>query len=347
MTNILIRKEGRAGLITLNRPKALNALTWDMCLAIEQALTDWEADDDIALVLINGAGDRAFCSGGDIAEMYATAKQGDYDYGRRFWRDEYRLNRKIFLYPKPIVTFLHGFTMGGGVGVGCHASHRIVCEDSQIAMPECSIGLVPDVGGSLMLALAPGRTGVYLGLTGDRMDVGDAIFAGFADTYIPHDQWGSLKADLIAQGDADLIKQAEHTAPDSRLASWQGEIDSCFDGQSLGDIYRAMPESLGPALTHARTLMDRNAPFAMACAVEIIQRVRNGLRIENALDQEFRFTYRCAAQGDFIEGIRAAIIDRDRQPNWKHASWDQVPALEVMQMLMPLGKDSLNWRDEP
>ncbi|SFS13027.1 enoyl-CoA hydratase/isomerase family protein [Yoonia litorea] len=345
MSDLIVRTEGYVGWITLNRPDALNALTWEMTLEIETALRKWREDPTVKLVIIDGAGERAFCSGGDITQMYASGRRGDLDYGRRFWRDEYRLNRKIFIYPKPIVTFLHGFTMGGGVGVGCHASHRIVCENSQIAMPECSIGLVPDVGGSLMLALAPGRVGEFLGVTGDRMDAADAIFAGFADSYIPQENWDALKTELAESGDVDVITPHITPTPDSRLAGWQAEIDANFSGDTLGDIYRAMPADPGPAVAHAQKLMARNAPFAMTCAVEIIHRVRNGLRLENALDQEFRYTYRCVEQGDFIEGIRAAIIDRDRNPQWQHASWQDVKTLDVTRMLMPLGKDALKWED--
>ena len=346
MSDINIRQQGHAGVITLNRPQALNALTWDMCLAIEAALDDWRANPEIALVIIDGAGDRAFCSGGDISEMYESGKRGDLEYGRKFWRDEYRLNRKIFLYPKPVVTFLHGFTMGGGVGVGCHASHRIVCETSQIAMPEVSIGLVPDVGGSLMLALAPGHVGEFLGITGDRMDAADAIFAGFADTYIPQDRWAALKNDLIETGTDAVIAPYAATPAESRLAGWQAEIDANFAGDTLGDFYRAWPDTPGPAVSHAQKLMARNAPFAMTCAVEIIHRVRNGMRIENALDQEYRYTYRCVEQGDFIEGIRAAIIDRDRSPKWQHESWMDVTQLAVTRMLMPLGDAALKWEEK-
>jgi enoyl-CoA hydratase len=185
--DIEIRTEGRAGRITLNRPQALNALTWDMCTRIEAALDAWASDDAVAMLVIDAAGDKAFCAGGDIAEMYATGTAGDYEYGRRFWADEYRMNAKLFNFPKPVATFLQGFTMGGGVGVGCHASHRIVCDTSRIAMPECGIGLVPDVGGSLILARAPGRLGEYLGVTAARMGPGDAIHAGFADYFVPLD----------------------------------------------------------------------------------------------------------------------------------------------------------------
>lgn len=345
MTDIIIRQDGHAGRITLNRPKALNALTWEMCLAIEEALIAWRDDAAVKLIMIDGAGDRAFCSGGDIAEMYAAGLRGDYDYGRRFWRDEYRLNAMIHTYPKPIVTFLHGFTMGGGVGVGCHASHRIVCEDSQIALPECGIGLVPDVGGSMLLGRAPGRCGEFLGLTGDRMDAADALYAGFADSFVPFAEWETLKQDLTTQADLGVIAHAAGTRDPSRLAGWQSQIDSVFGADTLGDIYRAMPQETGPAITYARKKMDRNAPLAMACATQFIRRARGSNRIEYALDQEFRFTYRCVEQGDFIEGIRAAIIDRDHAPRWQHASWQDVTGGDVLRMTLPLGKDGLDWKD--
>jgi enoyl-CoA hydratase len=162
MSDIDIRIEGRAGRITLNRPKALNALTYEMCLAVDAALRAWADDPAVDLVLIDAEG-RAFCAGGDIAEMYATGTAGDFDYGRRFWRDEYRMNARIAEYPKPVVALMQGYTMGGGVGLGCHASHRVVGETSRIAMPECSIGLVPDVGGSLLLRRAPGAFGIWAG----------------------------------------------------------------------------------------------------------------------------------------------------------------------------------------
>ncbi|MEO0401416.1 MAG: enoyl-CoA hydratase/isomerase family protein, partial [Pseudomonadota bacterium] len=203
MTDISIRITGHAGHITLQRPQALNAMTYDMCTAIETALTTWRNDPAVSLIILDAEGERAFCSGGDIAELYATGTKGDYAYGQTFWADEYRLNHLIFHYPKPVVSFLQGFTMGGGVGIGCHGSHRIVGETSQIAMPECGIGLVPDVGGSLMLALAPGRLGEYLGTTAARMNASDAIFAGFADHFIAQTDWEAVKSALIETAAAD------------------------------------------------------------------------------------------------------------------------------------------------
>ena len=343
MSGVEIRVEGSAGRITLNRPEALNALTWEMCGEIERALDAWAGDDAVALVVIDGAGERAFCSGGDISEMYRTGRAGDYDYGRRFWADEYRMNRKLYHYAKPVASFLHGFTMGGGVGVGCHASHRVVSEDTKIAMPECSIGLIPDVGGSLLLARAPGRLGEYLGTTGQRMGPGDAIHAGFADRYVPRGRWAELIEALERTGDPGRIKDAEEPAPPGDLPPRQHEIDAHFGGASLGDIVAALAGSDKRFAAEARAALDRNAPLSMACTVEMIHRVRVADSIEAALDHEYRFTCRSMEWGDFLEGIRAAIIDKDRQPKWRHADPTEVTQAEVAAMLAPLGEERLKW----
>ena len=344
MSDIDIRIEGRAGRITLQRPKALNALTYQMCLDIEAALDGWR-EADIDLLIIDGEGDRAFCAGGDIQEMYDSGQRGDLDYGRQFWRDEYRMNAKLFEFPKPVVTFLQGFTMGGGVGVGCHGSHRIVCEGSQIAMPEVTIGLLPDVGGTLLLARAPGRLGEYCGVTGHRMDAGDAIHMEFADYFLPFGEWDALKTKLVATGDVSEVDKAAHPAPESALKAAQSEIDAVFGGETLGDIMRAMPDALDGHLAQADKAIGRNAPLAMSVAIEAIHRVRARQDIRFALDQEFRYTYRAVEQGDFIEGIRAAIIDRDRSPKWAHGSWSDVTGADVLKMTTPLGKEALMWED--
>lgn len=272
MSDIHIRVEGRAGRITLNRPAALNALTYEMALAIEAAIDKWRSAD-IDLVLIDAIGSRAFCAGGDIADMYRSGRIGDLDYGRQFWRDEYRLNAKIFEYPKPIVSFLQGFTMGGGVGVGCHGTHRIVGQSSQIAMPECGIGLVPDVGGSLMLAQCPGHLGEYLGLTGTRMAAGDAIHAGFADGFIPEADWADLKARLIAGDVSEIVYQ---TPPAGRLSMMQAEIDRHFAGATLGEIELSLRSDASEFAIATLETLSHRAPLAMACCMEIIRRLRGG-----------------------------------------------------------------------
>lgn len=330
MSDLIIREDGIAGRITLNRPKALNALTWDMLLDIEQALDAWRDDDGVQLVILDAAGEKAFCAGGDIAEMYATGMAGDYDYGQRFWTDEYRLNAKMYHYPKPLVSFLHGFTMGGGVGVGCHGSHRIVGETSRIAMPEVGIGLVPDVGGSLILAKAPGFLGEYLGLTADRMDAGDAIYAGFADTFVPEATWDDVKTTLCA-GDIDAIARAAQGAPAGRLIGMQARIDETFGAADLKVLDAATKD-----WPEVRKMLDRNAPLSLAVSLRLIRAVRADPTIETALVHEYRFTARSMAQGDFLEGIRAAIIDRDRTPKWRHASWADVTETEVARMTAPM-----------
>ncbi|CUJ96556.1 3-hydroxyisobutyrate dehydrogenase [Ruegeria denitrificans] len=345
MPDIDIRVTGRAGRITLTRPKALNAMTYDMCMAIDAALRNWREDDAVDLVIMDAEGDKAFCAGGDIADLYATGIKGDFEYGRIFWRDEYRLNALIFEYPKPVVSFLQGFTMGGGVGIGCHGSHRIVGETSKIALPECSIGLIPDVGSTLMLALAPGRLGEYLGTTGHRMGPSDAIFAGFADHYIPIADWAALIEMLEASGNAKIIEKHATTPPESTLEQQQTVIDALFAGESLGDILNTLTRSDDAMANEALTLMGRNSPLSMACTVEALHRLRGpSLTLRKALELEYRYTYRAMEHGDFLEGIRAQIIEKDRNPRWLHAD-QAVPAVAVSKMLQPLGKNTLTFEE--
>ena len=345
MADIEIRKQGRAGRITLNRPKALNALSYEMCLEIEAALDAWREDDAVKLVIIDAAGERAFCAGGDIQEMYDTGRAGDYAYGRRFWADEYRLNAKIAAWPKPYIALMQGFTMGGGVGVSCHGSHRVVCETSQIAMPECGIGLVPDVGGSHLLARAPGRLGEYFALTAARMGPGDALHARFADFYISRDRWPALIEQLCDSGDADLVRifaSAERMPEKGAAQMAQAEIDAAFAAGTLAEILAALDAAGSDTATSAAKAMRRNSPLSMACALRLIRDARATPGLPAALAREFRFTWRSAAQGDFIEGIRAAIIDKDRSPKWRHGAPEAVTDSDIEAMLAPLGADELN-----
>ena len=346
MTDIHIRQDGHAGRITLQRAHALNALTYDMCLAIEEALWVWRSDPTVKLVLLDAEGDKAFCAGGDIAEMYATGTAGDYAYGQKFWRDEYRMNALIAEYPKPVVSFLQGYTMGGGVGVGCHGSHRVVGDSSRIAMPECGIGLVPDVGGSLILAKAPGRLGEYLGLTTDRMTAGDAIHVGFADLYVPENAWESIKVGLCTSGDISALTDLATDAPPSSLAAVQGDIDALFGGMTLLDIVNALRRDPGEVAQKALQKLERNAPLSMACALEMLHRLRTGTpNIRKALELEYRFTSRSMEKGDFIEGIRAAIIDKDKSPKWQH-SLEKVPTVDMAAMLRPVTGEKLSFDEK-
>ncbi len=345
MTDLLVRKQARAGRITLTRPEALNALSYQMCLEIEAALDAWRDDDAVALVIIDAEGARAFCAGGDIQEMYDTGRVGDYSYGRKFWADEYRLNAKIAAFPKPYIALMHGFTMGGGVGVSCHGSHRVVCETSQIAMPECGIGLVPDVGGSALLAAAPGRLGEYFGLTAARMGPADALHARFADFYVPYDRWPVLIEQLCTSGDADLVRifaASEQTPQKGAAQQAQAEIGAAFAAETLADILAALDKSDSDIAAGAAKSMRRNSPLSMGCALRLIRDARATPGLPAALAREFRFTFRSAEQGDFIEGIRAAIIDKDRNPVWQHPAPEAVTGDDISAMLAPLGADELN-----
>ena len=341
MSDLIVQIEGTAGRITLNRAKALNALTYEMCLEIEAALDLWEADPKVTVIILDAAGDRAFCSGGDITVMYETAKAGNFEYGRKFWTDEYRLNAKLATSPKPIVSFLHGFTMGGGVGLGCHVSHRVVCENSQISMPECSIGLVPDVGGSLLLARSPGRFGEYLGTTTSRMGPADAIFAGFADYYIPRDHWPNMIKTLCDTGATEVLPQAAVDPGPAPLLSIEAEVNEFFRGEYFSDIIINLQHTGGRFALETLKKLEKPSPLAMAATIEMIHRVRGLNDIVPALEMEYRFTHRSAEEGDFIEGIRALVIDKDKSPKWQHTLTD--PLLSAASaMLRPLGPLSLD-----
>lgn len=344
MTDILIRTEGHAGRITLNRPQALNALTEGMARALDAALRGWADNSAVDLILIDAVGDRAFCAGGDIVDLYAAGRAGRFAEGQRFWRFEYRMNARIAAFEKPIVTLMQGFTMGGGVGVGCHAQVRVVGETSRIAMPECGIGLVPDVGGSYLLARAPGRIGTYLGTCAARMGPADAILAGFADLFIPQADWPALTATLCETGDVTALDPFRRPPPPGRLAALRPQIDRLFRG-TLPEIWRALAEDT-PFAAEARAQLAAVSPLSAACTVAMLRRLGPLPDLASALAQEYRFTHRAQEQADFLEGIRAAVIDKDRRPRWRHASPDAVTGAEVEAMLAPLGDQEWTMEDE-
>ena len=333
MEDLNIRKTGRAGRITFTREKTLNALSRNMAQAIHAALQDWRDDPDVALVVIDAEGERAFCAGGDIAAVWRAAIAGDHSVGRRFFADEYRMNAAIADFPKPIVAFMQGFVMGGGVGVGGHASHRIVGDSTQIAMPEAGIGLIPDVGGSWLLSRAPGRIGEYLALTGARIGAGDAIHAGFADTYLPEEEWPDLIARLEKTGDVSLIE-----GEDVPSASLQTRDLSAFGGATLAEIMDTLEK---PGDSDALKPLKRNSPLSMAASLALVRAARGDQRMQESLSREYRFTWRATTETDFLEGVRAQIIDKDRNPKWAaDASETHVQAL-----LAPLGEEELRWEE--
>ena len=240
MAEAIIQKMGKIGQITLNRPRALNALTYKMITDIEKALIEWEYDSSIQAVLVDAEGSRAFCSGGDISDLYKQGQKENYEFGQKFWADEYRLNALIDGYSKPYVVFMQGFTMGGGVGISCHGSHRIVGKTSRIAMPECGIGLVPDVGGSFLLTRKSTNLGIYLGITCSHMDASDAIFAGFADHLIPEEKWEEVKRKLIQTGDPSCLANFDEKPPPSYLARNFNIIEEVFSEEKPSSLMNKM-----------------------------------------------------------------------------------------------------------
>jgi enoyl-CoA hydratase len=334
LDDLNIRKSGRAGRITFSRPKALNALNHDMALAIHRTLDQWRNDPEVALVIIDAEGDRAFCAGGDIAAVYHGGRAGDHRIGRAFFRDEYLMNAAIADHPKPIVAFMQGFVMGGGVGVGGHASHRIVGDTTQIAMPESGIGLIPDVGGTWLLAHAPNHIGEYLALTSARMGPGDAIHAGFADFYLPEADWPALIAKLERNGSTSVIEG--RTPPPAPLAS--RDLDAFSNTDVAGIVAALEAVSDEDALKPIR----RNSPLSMAAGLAMVRAARGDRRMQDSLAREYRFTHRASEFGDFLEGVRAQIIDKDRNPQW---AAEASPA-HVAAMLAPLGADELIWQEE-
>lgn len=342
MSDIHIRLAGQAGRITLQRPEALNAITYEMCSAIEDALERWRDDPLVKLIVIDALGDRAFCAGGDIADLYATGTAGDFGFGQTFWADEYRLNALIASYPKPYVAFMQGFTMGGGVGISCHGSHRIVGRSSQIAMPECGIGLVPDVGGSHILANAPGNLGAYLGLTTARMSAADAIYIGFADAFIPEENWEEAKESLEASGEVETLLRFYNTAPPGALRATRSHIDAWFEGTDLAEIVARLKAASEAEAERALSMLSRSSPLSLACTLHILHHLKiSRADLSEALTWEYRFTARSMEHGDFLEGIRAAIIDKDRAPKWKH-QLTNVPQEAISSMLASLEQGELN-----
>jgi len=335
--DVAVRIDGRAGHVTLTRPQVLNALSHGMVQAIHAALGDWTEDPEVALVIIDGEGPRAFCAGGDIADIYRSGRRGEFEEGRRFWADEYRMNARLARFPKPVVVLMQGFVMGGGVGLAGHASDRVVGESTQLAMPECMIGLIPDIGATSILARADGRLGEYLGLTGHRMGAGDAILAGFADHFVPEARWPSLAAALCASGDPSAVTAASAAPPEPALGPVREAVDAAFDDAADLAAIAARLETSDWGHAVARTLA-RQSPLSMACTLELVRAARRDAGIEKALRREFRFSWRSQEDGDLLEGIRAAVIDKDRTPTWRHDVDGPRPD-EVAAMLAPLDEE--------
>jgi enoyl-CoA hydratase len=342
-----VRVEGRVGRITLTRPQALNAVNQLIVDMMTEALLAWETDKTINLVLVDAEGEKAFSAGGDLAFVYRHGKAGDIATPNRFWRDEYRLNALIARYSKPYVAIMDGIVMGGGVGISAHGSHRIVTDNSMIAMPECAVGLVTDVGGSWLLKEAPGHMGEYLGLTGTRMKGEDAIYAGFAEYYVHRQRLDDLKAALVQSGDIAVVDHFTEAPPPSALAAQQQDVDRIFSADTVAEILERLRAEDSDWARKALDSIEKGSPLS---ALMILSVVRGATSIETALVNEYRFVSRVLEHGDFLEGIRAIVIDKDRRPVWRHEDIAAVPPELVAMMSSEVEGGDLNlvnWEERP
>lgn len=333
--DILFEERPPLAVVTLNRPKALNALTLEMCLALETKLEAYAGDDAIRAVIVKGAGDRAFCAGGDIRKLYDEGRAGG-DYPRQFYANEYRLNALIHHYAKPFIAFMDGIVMGGGVGVSVHGSHRVVSERVMFAMPETGIGLFPDVGGSYFLSRAPGHIGLYMAMTGYRLKAADALYAGVGDVHIPSDQWQDVEAALAAadwsEATADTvvtdILQQFHTDPGTPpLASDRGQVDRLLEpAATSGRLEKTIAalEADGTEFAEKmRATMAEKSPTSLKLALrQILQGADKDFR--SCMQMEYRLAVGCIAGHDFYEGVRAVVIDKDQAPKWQPAQLSDV-----------------------
>ena len=327
MPDINIRTQGQAGRITLNRPQALNALTLPMCQAIDSALVAWAEDPAVALVIIDGAGDRALCAGGDIRVLYDAARTGNLAVPAEFFGAEYRVNARIAAFTKPYVALMDGVVMGGGVGVSAHGSFRVVTERTKLAMPETGIGLFPDVGATWLLSRKL-PLGLHLALTGARVGAGDAILAGLADTFVHAAALPGLVERLCGcDGPAAvgaLLETEAEQPPPAVVGADRAWMDECYRHSTMELILAAMHASDDPAAHAAAAEIAGKSPSSLKVTLRALREAEGMTDLAQALAQELVLAAACMRSHDFVEGVRAAVIDKDRAPRWRPARLEDV-----------------------
>jgi len=348
VADVEIAVEGRLGRIHLNRPQALNALTHGMVRAISAALARWRDDDAVAAVLVTGEGERAFCAGGDVRAVARLGWEEGVEAAAPFFFDEYRMNWRIKRFPKPYLSVLDGVTMGGGVGLSAHGSHRIATEATVVAMPETAIGMFPDVGGTHVLGRMPGALGTWLALTGARLGPGDALDAGMATHFVPRAHLSRLVADLAeADGPAAVERaaRAHCAAPEpGEIVRDHAAIEAVFDRPSVAAIEQAAAvEASGWGRAQWQTVAGRS-PTSVRLAFAQLARGR-ALAFDDAMRLEYRIVHRILGGHDFYEGVRAVIVDKDQQPRWRPATLAEVEeaAIEAYFAPLPGGELPLDW----
>ena len=345
--DLIVRREGAAGIIRLNRPKAINAVTLEMFRDIDKALDAFEADPAVGLILLEGAGDRGLCAGGDIRALYESSKTRG-DLGKNLWREEYILNARIAKFPKPYVAFMDGIVMGGGVGLSAHSRHRVVTERTRLAMPEVGLGFFPDVGGTWLLSRSPGEIGTYFGLTGQTMNGPDAMYARFADAVVPSSKLAALREALTkiragaASGEVKTIIDGFATGETSGpVAAMQPRIDAWFAHDRMEDIFAALQRDGSELAQSTLKTLNEKSPRGMVVTLKLLRLARASSSLEQCLVREYRAALEVFASDDFREGVRAAVIDKDRNPRWSPPRIEDVTPEMVAPYFADIGADEL------
>ena len=332
--DILVETAGALGRIRLNRPKAINALTLEVIQQIQVALDRFEDDPAVAAVLVTGEGERGLCAGGDIRTLYERGRGGS-DFGETFFRTEYRMNAHIAAYRKPYIAIMDGITMGGGVGISAHGSVRIVTERTRMAMPEVGIGFFPDIGASWLLSHAPGEVGTFMGVTGEAIGGADAIHAGFADYFVPSEKLPALAGALVALPVSATLADMRATARSFAqeltppLAAHRAEIDAAFVHDTVEEIAAALEASGSEFARKTLGVMALKSPTSMKVTLRLLRLARRDKSLRDALEREFAATHSVLASNEFYEGVRAAVVDKDRNPQWHPAKLEEVSAASV------------------
>ena len=347
--DLIARREGAVGVIRLNRPKAINAVTLEMFRDVDRALDAFEADPAVAVILLEGAGERGLCAGGDIRALWESSKVKG-DLGKILWREEYILNARIKKFPKPYVSFMDGIVMGGGVGLSAHSSHRVATDKTKLAMPEVGLGFFPDVGGTWLLSHSPGEIGTYFGLTGQTMNGPDAIHAGFADAVVPSGKLADLREALtkvragITSAEVKALIAGFATGETAGpVAAMQDKIDVWFAYDRMEDIFAALQRDGSElALSTLKTLSEKS-PRGMVVTLKLLRLARTSRSLEECLVREYRAALEVFASDDFREGVRAAVIDKDRNPKWSPPRIEDVTPEMVVPYFAEIGADELKF----
>ncbi len=341
---------GRLGMIELNRPRQLNALTGAMIDGLAEVVAAWRHDASVEQIVIFGAGERGLCAGGDVAEIRAALiADGHTGAAERVLGSEYRLDATWSELSQPVVAVMDGHTLGGGVGLSGHASIRVVTERSRVGMPEVAIGFSPDVGGSYLLARMPGRLGEHAGVTGARLRAADAIATGFADRFIPSDRIPQLLARLTHEPAAEVVADLAENPGESALLAEREWLDEVYSAASLQEIVARLQEHAPERRVAAEALAAITAasPLAAAATLELVRRNRQAVNLRAAIDLEFRVGMRLIAGHDFSEGVRAMLVEKDRQPKWQPASLDEVTQQQVAALFAEADAPRMDWSLEP